>query len=43
MPSDAPPLIDRLLAKGVHIPVPYSVEIGPDIDLDRISGEDVTI
>ncbi|MBW1788824.1 MAG: UDP-N-acetylglucosamine pyrophosphorylase, partial [Deltaproteobacteria bacterium] len=37
------PLIDRLLAKGVHIPVPYSVEIGPDIDLDRISGEDVTI
>ena len=33
----------KLLEKGVHIPCPESVEIGVDVDPDRISGEDVTI
>ena len=32
-----------LLEKGVHIPCPESVEIGPDVDPQRISGEGVTI
>lgn len=35
--------IDRLLEKGVHIPTPESIEIGPEIDPDRISGDNVTI
>ena len=33
----------RLLDKGVRIPCPEGVEIGPDIDPERISGEGVTI
>ncbi|MEW6078901.1 MAG: hypothetical protein AB1724_13890 [Thermodesulfobacteriota bacterium] len=35
--------IDRLLAKGVSIPSPDSVEIGDDVSSDRISGDGVTI
>jgi UDP-N-acetylglucosamine/UDP-N-acetylgalactosamine diphosphorylase len=35
--------IEQLIAKGVHIPNPQSVEIGDDIDPDRISGKNVTL
>lgn len=35
--------IDQLIAKGVHIPNPQSVEIGDDIDPERISGMNVTL
>jgi len=34
---------DQLIKKGVRIPNPESVEIGDDVDIDRISGENVTI
>lgn len=36
-------LLETLIKKGVRIPCPSSVEIGTDIDPDRISGEGVTI
>ncbi len=36
-------IINRLLDKGVKIPCPESVEIGPEVDPARISGENVTI
>ncbi|MBN2688459.1 MAG: UDP-N-acetylglucosamine pyrophosphorylase [Deltaproteobacteria bacterium] len=29
----------RLMEKGVKVPNPYAVEIGDDVDIDRISGE----
>ena len=35
--------IEKLLKKGVKIPNPQSVEIGPEIDTDRISGDGVVI
>lgn len=35
--------LDLLLKKGVAIPVPGSVEIGPEVDPARISGEGVVI
>jgi UDP-N-acetylglucosamine/UDP-N-acetylgalactosamine diphosphorylase len=35
--------IQTLLEKGVKIPNPKSVEIGPEVDTDRISGDDVVI
>ncbi|MCK4825393.1 UDP-N-acetylglucosamine pyrophosphorylase, partial [bacterium] len=35
--------IDKLLQKGVKIPNPQSVEIGPEVDTDRISGDGVVI
>lgn len=35
--------VARLLAKGVKIPNPRTVEIGEDVNLDRISGDDVSI
>jgi UDP-N-acetylglucosamine/UDP-N-acetylgalactosamine diphosphorylase len=35
--------MDQLMAKGVRIPNPESVEIGNDIDPDRISGTNVTL
>ena len=35
--------IDRLIEKGVSIPVPESVYIGPEVDLSRISGKGVSI
>lgn len=33
----------RLIEKGVAIPAPYTVDIGDDVDLSRISGKDVVI
>jgi bifunctional UDP-N-acetylglucosamine pyrophosphorylase/glucosamine-1-phosphate N-acetyltransferase len=38
-----PPLIEKLIHKGVRIPNPQSVEIGSDICVDRIAGRNVTI
>lgn len=35
--------IEKLLKKGVQIPNPESVEIGEDVDIHRISGDDVVI
>jgi UDP-N-acetylglucosamine/UDP-N-acetylgalactosamine diphosphorylase len=35
--------IDLLLKKGVRIPNPESVEIGRDVEIDRISGDGVTL
>ncbi|MDL2121992.1 MAG: protein GlmU [Deltaproteobacteria bacterium] len=35
--------IEKLLKKGVNIPNPDSVEIGSEVDTDRISGEGVLI
>ena len=35
--------IQRLIEKGVKIPNPNSVEIGPEVDTDRISGDGVVI
>jgi bifunctional UDP-N-acetylglucosamine pyrophosphorylase / glucosamine-1-phosphate N-acetyltransferase len=34
---------ELLLLKGINMPCPESVEIGEDLDCDRISDEDVTI
>jgi UDP-N-acetylglucosamine/UDP-N-acetylgalactosamine diphosphorylase len=34
-------MIDRLIKKGVTIPVPESTDIGPEVDPDRISGDRV--
>jgi len=34
--------IEKLLEKGVQIPNPQSIEIGPEVDIDRISGDRVT-
>lgn len=36
-------MIKALLSKGVNIPNPESVDIGPEVDLDRISGKDVIL
>ena len=36
-------LVATLIEKGVNIPVPSTVEIGEDVDINRISPEDVTI
>ncbi len=35
--------IEALIKKGVHIPAPMSIDIAPDINIDRISGEGVTL
>jgi len=35
--------IDLLMHKGVRIPNPDSVVIGPEVDIDRISGDGVTL
>ena len=35
--------IEKLLQKGVKIPNPQSIEIGPEVDMDRISGDGVVI
>ena len=35
--------IEKLLKKGVQISDPQSVEIGPEVDIDRISGNGVVI
>jgi bifunctional UDP-N-acetylglucosamine pyrophosphorylase/glucosamine-1-phosphate N-acetyltransferase len=36
-------MIQKLIGKGVRIAAPESVEIGDDVDLDRISGENVVV
>jgi UDP-N-acetylglucosamine/UDP-N-acetylgalactosamine diphosphorylase len=33
----------HLIGKGVSIPNPYTVDIGDDVDVDRISGDGVTL
>ncbi|KPA13993.1 UDP-N-acetylglucosamine pyrophosphorylase [Candidatus Magnetomorum sp. HK-1] len=43
MPLNQKNTIEALLQKGVNIPCPESVEIGNDINVDRISGENVTL
>lgn len=35
--------IETLLDKGVSIPNPLSLDIGPEVDVDRISADSVTI
>ena len=35
--------ISQLIAKGVRIACPESIEIGAEVDVDRISGDGVTI
>ncbi len=35
--------IDKLIEKGVQIANPASIEVGPEVDLDRISGDGVVI
>ena len=37
------PIINKLLDKGVKIPNPVSVEIGDEVNIDRISGEGVIL
>jgi UDP-N-acetylglucosamine/UDP-N-acetylgalactosamine diphosphorylase len=36
-------IVNRLLQRGVRIPSPGSVEIGPEVDINRIAGEGVII
>jgi UDP-N-acetylglucosamine/UDP-N-acetylgalactosamine diphosphorylase len=36
-------IINKLLRKGVQIPNPAGIEIGPEVDIGRISGEGVVI
>lgn len=43
MTSSAKDPIEILLKKGVRIPSPASVEIGPDVDPGRIAGEGVVL
>jgi len=35
--------IEALIAKGIKIPNPESIEIAPDVDINRVSGKDVVI
>ena len=43
MPDTVPSIVRALIEKGVTIPAPESVEIGADVDPERISGKDVVI
>jgi len=43
MHSNKKQTIQALIQKGVNIPCPDSIEIGNDINIDRISGENVTL
>ena len=36
-------LTEQLIEKGVRIENPASIEIGPEVDIDRISGDGVVI
>lgn len=36
-------MVEKLLARGVRIPNPESIEIGPEVDIERISADGVTI
>ena len=35
--------VEKLINKGVHIPNPLTLDIGDEVDIERISGTDVTI
>lgn len=35
--------VEALMAKGVDIPNPLTLDVGPDVDIDRISGDGVRI
>jgi UDP-N-acetylglucosamine/UDP-N-acetylgalactosamine diphosphorylase len=35
--------VEALIAKGVDIPNPFTVDIGPEVDVDRISGDGVRV
>ena len=39
----APEIIKKLIQKGVQIPNPQSIQIGPEVNTDRISGDGVVI
>jgi UDP-N-acetylglucosamine/UDP-N-acetylgalactosamine diphosphorylase len=41
--SGKSPEIDKLIAKGAKIANPAAVEMGPEVDIDRISGDGVVI
>jgi len=43
MKSESALKIEKLIQKGVKIPNPHSVEVGPEVNIDKISGEDVVI
>ena len=43
MTHAAADLKNRLIKKGVHLPAPEAVEISPDIDPERISGQGVSL
>lgn len=43
MTSATPDLVAVLVAKGVRVGAPATVEIGPEVDPDRISGDGVVI
>jgi len=43
MKSESDLKIENLLKKGVKIPNPESIEIGPEVDTNRISGDGVVI
>ena len=36
-------IVNKLLQRGVRIPNPAAIEIGPEVDVERISGEGVVI
>jgi UDP-N-acetylglucosamine/UDP-N-acetylgalactosamine diphosphorylase len=35
--------VEALIAKGVDIPNPFTLDVGPEVDVDRISGDGVRI
>ncbi len=43
METEFPDRVIELMRKGVNIPTPFSVEVGDEVDIDRISGSDVTL
>jgi bifunctional UDP-N-acetylglucosamine pyrophosphorylase/glucosamine-1-phosphate N-acetyltransferase len=43
METEFPDRVIELMRKGVNIPTPFSVEIGEEVDVDRISGSGVTL
>ena len=43
MEIEFPDRIIQLMRKGVNIPTPFSVEVGEEVDVDRISGSNVTL
>lgn len=43
METEFPDRVIELMRKGVNIPTPFSVEVGEEVDIDRISGSGVTL